>query len=80
MKWWDISEKHVIQHDYNTWRRTVLLDFSQDSTQLSKYIPLEITIMFFNNKTKTNLDDFFAVVAIVVVVVAAVVVYKTELE
>ena len=49
-------------------------------SSLNIFIPLEITILFFNNKTKTNLDDFFAVVAIVVVVVAAVVVYKTELE
>ena len=47
-------------------------------SSLNIFIPLEITILFFNNKTKTNLDDFFAVVAIVVV--AAVVVYKTELE
>ena len=49
-------------------------------SSLNIFIPLEITILFFNNKTKTNLDDFFAVVAIVVVAVAAVVVYKTELE
>ena len=49
-------------------------------SSLDIFIPLEITILFFNNKTETNLDDFFAVVAIVVVVAAVVVVYKTELE
>ena len=49
-------------------------------SSLDIFLPLDITILFFNYyKTETNLDDFFAVVAIVVVV-AAVVVYKTELE